>query len=110
MIPADFSAFNNFNIAKHSYWEKTTEEINTFLATGQFPVNNQQTTNNVANVANAYTTPVNTVPAQTVPVQSIPAAAPQYTAPTTPINAPAVAAPETVASTTPARNFSGFSF
>ena len=37
MIPAEFSAFNNFNVARHSYWEKTAEEINAFLATGQFP-------------------------------------------------------------------------
>lgn len=37
LVPADFSAFNNFNINKHSYWEKTAEEINTFLATGSFP-------------------------------------------------------------------------
>lgn len=36
-ISTDFSAFNNFNIAKHSYWEKTKEEIETFLATGSFP-------------------------------------------------------------------------
>lgn len=37
MVPADFSAFSNFNIAKHSYWEKTAEEIHTFLTTGAFP-------------------------------------------------------------------------
>lgn len=37
MIPADFSAFNNFKINKHSYWEKTAEEIHTFITTGAFP-------------------------------------------------------------------------
>ncbi len=37
MIPMDFSAFNNFNIAKHSYWEKTAEEVHTYLTTGAFP-------------------------------------------------------------------------
>jgi hypothetical protein len=37
MIPMDFSAFTNFNIAKHSYWEKTPEEIHTFVTTGKFP-------------------------------------------------------------------------
>lgn len=37
MVPADFSAFANFNIAKHSYWEKTAEEIAVFVATGEFP-------------------------------------------------------------------------
>ena len=37
VVNNDFSAFANFNIAKHSYWEKTAEEIETFLATGEFP-------------------------------------------------------------------------
>lgn len=38
MIPADFSAFEgNFKINRHSYWEKTAEEIHTFLTTGAFP-------------------------------------------------------------------------
>lgn len=37
MIPEDFSAFNGFNIAKHSYWEKTDEEIHEFVTTGAFP-------------------------------------------------------------------------
>ena len=117
MIPADFSAFNNFNIAKHSYWEKTTEEINTFLATGQFPEvvknNNQQAVNTMANTANtysapAYQAPVQTAPAQTVPTYTAPTA-PQYTAPAAPMTAPATAAPANAA-TAPARNFSGFKF
>lgn len=37
MIPADFSAFENFNVNKHSYWEKSVEDIQTFLASGEFP-------------------------------------------------------------------------
>lgn len=37
MIPADFSAFENFRIDKHSYWVKTVDEINTFIETGMFP-------------------------------------------------------------------------
>lgn len=37
MIPADFSAFDNFKVNKHSYWEKSLEEIQTFLSTGAFP-------------------------------------------------------------------------
>lgn len=115
MIPTDFSAFNNFNIAKHSYWEKTTEEINTFLATGQFPevakANNQQTVNNVATSANAYVAPANApeaTPAQTVPAYTAPTA-PQYAAPAAPMNTPATVVPDSAA-TTPVRNFSGFSF
>lgn len=116
MIPADFSAFNNFNIAKHSYWEKTAEEINTFLATGQFPEvarnNNQQAVNTMANTANTYiapTAPAYTAPAQAAPAQTVPAyTIPQYTAPAAPMTAPATVAPATA--TAPARNFSGFSF
>ncbi len=128
MIPADFSAFNNFNIAKHSYWEKTAEEINTFLTTGQFPEraqNTQQAANNVAAVANAYTAPAMAAPANAAPAYTAPT--PAYTAPAAP-TAPAYIAP--VATTapvtptapaaapsapaaapgTPVRNFSGFSF
>lgn len=124
MIPADFSAFNNFNIAKHSYWEKSAEEINTFLTTGQFPerqaANTQQAVNNVAAVAGAYTTPATATPTYAAPVQpATPAyvapAAPAYTAPsytqpavpTAPVSAPGSA---TTAPGTPVRNFSGFSF
>lgn len=36
-IPADFSAFNDYDPAKHDYWVKTKEEIATFLETGEFP-------------------------------------------------------------------------
>ena len=115
MIPADFSAFNNFNIAKHSYWEKTAEEINTFLATGQFPEvvknNNQQAVNTMANTANTYTAsapPAYQAPAQSAPAYTAPAA-PQYQAPAAPMTTPATAAPANAA-TAPARNFSGFSF
>jgi hypothetical protein len=118
MIPTDFSAFNNFNIAKHSYWEKTTEEINTFLATGQFPEraqNTQQNVNSVANTANTYTAPA--TPAYTAPVNAAPVnTAPAYNAPvygataanTAPATAPAVNA--SGSEQTPVRNFSGFSF
>lgn len=38
LVPAEgLAAFDNFNIAKHSYWEKTAEEILAFLQTGSFP-------------------------------------------------------------------------
>ena len=122
MIPADFSGFNNFNIAKHSYWEKTAEEINAYIATGQFPeraqTNNQQpaataSAASAANVAHAY----GVAPASTyvAPATGAPAATPVTAAPvTTPVAAPATvadpnanAAPITAA---PSRNFNGFSF
>ena len=109
MIPTDFSAFNNFNIAKHSYWEKTAEEINTFLATGQFPEraqnNNQQAVNTMANTATTYAAPAYQAPAQSTPAQTVPAYMAQSAQQSTmPPATPASAA------TAPARNFSGFSF
>jgi hypothetical protein len=129
MVPADFSAFNNFNIAKHSYWEKSADEINTFLTTGQFPervqTNAQQATATVATVANTYAQPAttggyvaNTTTANagyvtpTAPART-PATAPQ-TPPVTTFNQPAAYTPPaqsaTTANPTPSRNFTGFSF
>ena len=112
MIPVDFNAFNNFNIAKHSYWEKTAEEINTFLTTGQFPevakANTQQANSTVAQVANTYTAPATAVPTYTAPAAPVvtpTVQTPVYTAPAT--QAPAASAAPT---DTPARNFTGFSF
>ena len=35
-VPADFSAFNNFDITKHSFWVKTAEDLEGYLATGSF--------------------------------------------------------------------------
>ncbi len=114
MIPMDFSAFTNFNVARHSYWEKTVDEINAYLTTGQFPERNQnnaQQANNVANVVNNYATaqaPVYTAPAAyTAPVS------PQ-TPPVTPVAQPTVmpqtATAQPTANPAPARNFTGFSF
>ena len=115
MIPMDFGAFTNFNIARHSYWEKTAEEINAYLTTGQFPervqTNAQPASQTVSQVANTYTTPAYTGPQQptyTAPVSSnsAPNAFNPYGATTTSQvnqNAPA-------SNPTPARSFNGFSF
>lgn len=130
MVPADFSAFTNFNVARHSYWEKTVDEINTYLSTGSFPERSQNNTrqpaNNVANVANAYGQVPNTqtsapaaytnttggytpqtttayaapVSPQVTPMASVSQPAPM---PQSPVNQP-------VANPTPTRNFTGFSF
>jgi hypothetical protein len=129
MVPADFSAFNNFNIAKHSYWEKSADEIHAYRTTGQFPervqTNTQQPTT-VANVANAYTAQPNTAGSYvantttanagyatpTAPAQMSPAT-PQ-TPPVTSFNQSAVYTPPAqsapVGNPTPSRNFTGFSF
>jgi hypothetical protein len=117
MIPADFNAFNNFNIAKHSYWEKTTEEINTFLTTGQFPErvqNNQQNVNTVANTATAYASPAYAAPAPApaIPQYNAPiyGATAEHVAAANPAPAPTPAASTPGTEQTPVRNFSGFSF
>lgn len=117
MIPADFSAFNNFNIARHSYWEKTAEEINTYLTTGQFPertqLASQQPAQNVANIASTYTT---TVAPATSPIST---ATPSNVAPSTmtvtpavtaTVPTPAVVPTAPVQTEAPVRNFTGFSF
>jgi hypothetical protein len=122
MIPMDFSAFNNFNIAKHSYWEKTPAEINTFLTTGQFPETN--TNASAAAVQTPNTQPY--APAQSFQPASVNPVASYTGTPATPVNTssnPTVVSPvnpvipvaggasETPASSdTPVRNFSGFSF
>ncbi len=36
-VPADFSAFANFDITKHSFWVKTADELNEYLEKGSFP-------------------------------------------------------------------------
>ena len=115
MVPNDFSAFANFNIAKHSYWEKTVDEINTYLTTGSFPeaIRTNTSTAPAAAVAPTYTAPAQ--PAYTAPAQPAyqapvqPAAAPVYQAPVTPA-ATAQPAASGHAPTTPTRSFNGFSF
>lgn len=101
MIPADFSAFNNFNVNRHSYWEKTVEEIETFLSTGSFPAIKKDEAvapKAEASVApTAPTAPVDPTP-YVAPTPAVapapyaapvaPAAAPQAATPSTPVNAP----------------------
>ena len=120
MIPADFSAFNNFNIARHSYWEKTAEEINTYLSTGQFPEKAQASTPG-AGMSNPgvvtqqpFTAPVQPA-AQPVAPQFPTSSVTPATVPVTPgidTSAAPVAPTPAVGETSgaPVRNFSGFSF
>ena len=123
MIPVDFSAFNNFNIARHSYWEKTNEEIQTYLTTGQFPertqTNSQQTVNTtthvetgVNNMATGFQAPTFAAPqAANMGSNMAPGAYNQYSVATTPQTTTAASTtPVTSPNTAPARNFAGFSF
>jgi hypothetical protein len=128
-VPADFSAFANFNIAKHSFWEKSVADINTFLTTGTFP--EVARAQNAAPAEGAYVAPTafNAQPAvPTFNTQPTPAA-PAYVAPaapatptfvpgvtTTPAVVPAAPvineapASQPVVTDRPVRNFGGFSF
>lgn len=51
LIAKDFSAFANFDIAKHSYWVKTAAEIAEFIETGKFPVPTRTTGKSAAQAA-----------------------------------------------------------
>ena len=75
-VPTDLSVFSNFNVARHSYWEKTADEINTYLETGSFP-------------AIAPGDALNSAPEIAVPTQAAPAQ-PQYVTPTMPAQEPVV--------------------
>lgn len=121
MIPADFSAFNNFNIARHSYWEKTADEINTYLTTGQFPDKSNNTAQAAATMAATAAAPaaVAATPAYTAtttggyvnPSPSVAAAqVPPVATPAAPVVNTAPAAQTAANPGTPARNFNGFSF
>lgn len=123
-VSNDFSAFTNFNIAKHSYWEKTADEINTFLNTGSFPEvvrNNaatseiKQPTQTVAQVATTYSTPVQAAPQTFATPVNVPPVIQPVTQPTAAPVEPSVTAPAAHTTTIPSedrpgRQFKGFSF
>lgn len=62
IIPEDFSAFNNFDLSKHSYWNLTKAELEDYLRTGSFHLEDKK--------ANPIETPktvtVSNTPAETV--------------------------------------------
>lgn len=108
-VSTDFSAFTNFKINKHSYWEKTIEEIETFIATGSFPETEAKPVAESRNLDKVISSPVEEkkieealgmAPASQ---EATPAVTPA--APATPVEE----APATTG-TRPARNFGGFSF
>ena len=99
-------------------WEKSIEDINTFLTTGSFPeyVKPAQEGAYVAPQAAAptYTAPVQAAPVYQAPVTPTPVAQPVYQAPVapaaTPVAQPAAQPAAAPATDRPARNFGGFSF
>lgn len=102
----DFSAFDDFDISKHSYTVRTAEEINAFLATGEFPTRAKA---EPAKEAPAMATPVPTVSQTSVNVATSVAPAEtvrtvQEAAPVAPVTqpAPAPVAPAPTPASTPA--------
>lgn len=75
LIPADFSAFENFRIDKHSFWIKTVDEIKTFYTTGAFPA---PVAENTTAEANTVTPQATQTQVQTAQVQTTQPAAPTY--------------------------------
>lgn len=102
IIPIDFSAFDNFNIAKHSYWEKSAEDMSTFVNTGAFPEYIKETP--AAQPAPAAVTPTVTHTTYVPPVTPAPAPAPVA-------STPVVEQPAATPTAQPAEDskFSGFS-
>lgn len=101
-VTEDLSAFNNFNIAKHSYWEKTPGDINVFLNTGSFPEVARAPQAPMPNDADApaYTKPVYQPPVTTESYAPATPTAPAYQAPVAPAYQPPVQpAPQPVAPT-----------
>ena len=94
VLSDDFSVFKNYQINGHSYWEKTKDEMEQFLTTGQFPKGSK--TSVTANVVSTATIP------SAVPSTRIPAA--QNNA------IPNKPSEENKADSTPVRNFSQFKF
>lgn len=98
-VTADFSAFNNFNIAKHSFWEKSSGDINVFLNTGSFPevARAPQAPTPTDADAPAYSKPAfapQTESYQAPTPNFVPPVTPVYQAPVTPAyQAPAAEAP-----------------
>lgn len=91
-VAEDFSAFTNFNIAKHSYWEKSLGDINVFLNTGSFPEVVRAPQNPMPTDADApaYTKPTYQPPIATESYAPATPTAPAYQAPVTPVYQPPV--------------------
>ncbi|MBP5469877.1 MAG: hypothetical protein J6Z11_11615 [Candidatus Riflebacteria bacterium] len=104
IIPVDFSAFNNFKINKHSYWEKTAEEIETFLATGAFPETEKPAK------SDGLTTDANGIKHGGAPVFANAAEEAAADAALDPAPAPAAQTAPATGSDRPARDFKNFSF
>ena len=104
LIPADFGAFTNFDLTKHSFWVKTAEELAEFVANGSFSAAEQKPASTSANLETLIPNKAEEAKVEQA-LGMIPEATPA------PAVQPAPVAEEPKPTTErPARNFSGFSF
>lgn len=100
-VPADFSAFANFDVAKHSFWVKTAEELEGYLATGSFPTDEQNAVGE-----SKHLDKVVAAPAEEKAVEE----APGFVSETAPAVTPAVETPKEEPKPVETPKFKGFSF
>lgn len=102
-VTADFGAFANFNIAKHSFWEKSIGDINIFLNTGAFPEVTRATQTPMPTDVDAptYNPPVTQVPLYNPPIYG---GAPQTESFQAPVTTSVPTAPVTPSFTPPTFN------
>ena len=103
-VTTDFSAFNNFDITKHSFWIKPAADLQYFIDNGTFPATEQKPASASASVSQVTAAPVEEKKIEqsfgigATPVQPAPVVK------STPVTE------EKPATERPVRNFSGFSF
>ena len=103
-VTTDFSAFNNFDITKHSFWIKSAEDLQYFLDNGTFPAAEAKPASTSANLDKVISSPAEEKKIeQALGMATTTAPAPAVQP------APAAEEPKPAAER-PARNFSGFSF
>lgn len=123
LIPMDFSGFNGFKINKHSYWEKSAEDLAYFVQNRSFPEAPKAPMPTDADAPRYTATPATTgyapqtTQAATTPVDEDlpftmdePAVVPPTQVPTASTEAATAAQQSPVNATRPTRNFSGPTF
>ena len=99
-VPADFSAFANFDITKHSFWVKTADELNEYLEKGSFPAV-EKPAEESKNLDKVIATP-----AEEKAVEEALGFVPE----TAPVNTPVVETPKEEPKPAETSKFKGFSF
>ena len=112
LVPTDFSAFDNFNINKHSYWEKSAADLEAYLATGRFPEVVKEAQPEVSrNLEKVIPNKVEEAKVEAA-LGIAPEATPAPVVEPAPASAPVAEEPKPVETPAdrPARSFNGFSF